>query len=498
MLRKFFKGFLLLALVFLAIWLVVIAYWRMTGTDPNGADLALYLVALPIAVIAVFFGAKALVKRVRNKGAEDDTASANSGDTQKPTEASRPEDALYLCLLDSALRLPVGSSGEDALAVLAEGKTRPGLDDVLVDDQGFPVFATRVEDVVDEGLEQALDLPGEHKDTPLHWAPAQMRALAMGRDVLDDLLTGQLPQILAELQAPADSTEENHSRDRAIPAPPPLQLRLLLPAHWSVAHRESASAWFREHVERQELHPQLTVIAKHAIQRAGAAGFGDLNDLAFAADNEDRDTLCVILACDSLIGETEIARLDGEGRLFSQSNPGGMVPGEGAAGLVAASPGLIAGMAHADYARVHRAAVGDRQTRTGEKSRRSEDQALLGKLGAKALANARRAPEDIGFVISDGGINSTQARERAQLISGQLDHLDPTAECPNIGTACGDLGIVGTLAAIGLSHSAVRTTGGPVLAVSLWHPLQRAAAVLQPPAEPESASDDPEPAATPA
>ena len=497
MLRKVLKGLLLLALVFLAIWLLVIGYWRVTGTDPTGAELALYLVGMPIAVIAVFFGGKALLKRVRNNDTDAEVASTDAnggGDT--PAEASRPEDELYLCLLDSALRLPVGSSGEDALAVLAEGKTRPGLDDALVDDQGFPVFATRVEDITDEGLEQALALPDQHNDTPLRWSPEQMRALAMGRGVLDDLLAGQLAQLFAELQAHADGEPPHDSPDREAANPPPLHMRPLLPAHWSVAHRELASTWFREHAEAQLLHPELTVAAKHAIQRAGAPGFGDLNDLALAAHNEDRNSLCVILACDSLIGDTEIARLDGEGRLFSQSNPGGMVPGEGAAGVVVVTHPMLADVASADYARVHRAAMGDRKTRAGDKSRRSEDQALLGRLGTKALANARCAAEDIGFVISDAGIDATQGRERAQLIGDKLDHLDPTAECPNIGTACGDLGFVGTLAALALSHSAVRNTGRPVLAISLSHPLQRAAAVLQPPAGPESDRDDSEPAAT--
>ena len=61
---------LVVAIVFAAVWACVIAWWRMDDTSPDGGRMLLWLVVVPVAVLAtIWAGARLRRRRAEASGA---------------------------------------------------------------------------------------------------------------------------------------------------------------------------------------------------------------------------------------------------------------------------------------------------------------------------------------------------------------------------------------------------------------------------------------------
>src|SRR5690606_2667298 len=142
---------LVVAAVFVAVWLCVILYWRSSGATPGGTQMLLLLGVLPVALLGGIW----LVRRARASRAEPAPA-----EEPKEVAAASGDEATYeatppLHCLAGALRLPCGDDASEVLAVLPT-PPRPGLHPKFRDRDGLPVFAAHVERLDTEGFADTL------------------------------------------------------------------------------------------------------------------------------------------------------------------------------------------------------------------------------------------------------------------------------------------------------------------------------------------------------
>lgn len=488
MLRKALKWFLLLALVFAVVWVLVIIYWQVTGANPGATSLVVYLLVLPAALIAGYFGLKTGIdvgkKRAARKAEAANGTDAPGADAT-PDENS-PERAFNLSLLDSAIRLPLGADAEEAAALLAEGSERPGLDEQLADGQGFPVFAARAPDLADEGLAEELALPETYDETPLTWTPEQIRALCLAGEVVDQISSGMLAQANAFL-AKQTGDAEPPAGQRAPTTT--LKFALSQPADWPQAIREAAQSWLQARIETAE-HSMISVVAETLTTTSGMGALQYIDQLSVDLNRQDIQGLCLLLACESSIGEASVAQLDADGKLFNQANPTGQIPAEGAAAVLLATPELAASVQPDPCAYVHRGAFGKREKSADEKGRITGD--LVNELTQQVVSCAAASAEEICCILADSGIQPGRAMEMGALTGGDFVHLDSTSQCLSIGAACGQLGCVATVAALALAQTQSLAQEKPVLILAMQDGLDRAALVMQPNGNAYKDTDKPE------
>jgi hypothetical protein len=207
-----------------------------------------------------------------------------------------------------------------------------------------------------------------------------------------------------------------------------------------------------------------------------------LNQLAGLAPPPQPACLAIVLACDSHLGELRVHTLASQGMLFSASQTNGQIPGEGAAGLLLASPGETAPLDEPAPILLHRAATGELPQGAGQRSQANTS--MLADLGRQALAAAGGdAAAGIALVSADTDQRTSSVLELMQCTGALLPQLNLGEQVLGLGAACGHCGAVTTLAALALARQAAADDGAPVLCLSNLDPLQRGALVIGPPAE---------------
>ena len=263
-----------------------------------------------------------------------------------------------------------------------------------------------------------------------------------------------------------------------------LQLHLLLPASWSAAQRQAGDAWLR-HLAREQGWPaeKMSVPAPAAAGAPQPAPFALLNQLGGLALPPQSASLAIVLACDSHLGELRVHALASLGMLFSASQANGQIPGEGAAGLLLASPGETAPLDEPAPILLHHAATGELPQGAGQRGQANTS--MLANLGRQALAAAGgdAAAASIALVCADTDQRTRSVLELMQCTGALLPQLDLGEQVLGLGAACGHCGAVTTLATLAVARQAAADDGTPVLCLSNLDPLQRGALVIRPPAE---------------
>ncbi|RJS91682.1 hypothetical protein [Salinisphaera sp. Q1T1-3] len=490
MIRGLLKWTGLLLLCVGIVWLGVIGYWFVTHADPSARDLVLYLVALPLAAFVLFVAVRAAGRALRSSDDDDDT------EADTTVAASTPSQEDRRCLLaGAALRLPAGDDGAAVLATLHDGTTRPGLDDNLVDDAGLPVFACRVAALDDEACSaETLDLPDPARDetAPLDWPLYQRRAIALLDQSLEELAEVTLVPLIEPIEAQSDSTAST-ARDADEAAQPTIhgvRVFIVPPADpaWSETTLQSLARRYRQQLQARvgDACPPITVEYLDPTQPvpAMAALDGWLGRLAHG----DRQEIAVVLALHSDIDPERIGTLDRAGRLFSQANPDGRIPSEGGVALLVAPETLQPCFDTAELIIAHRAILGARDREIGSGGR--ENGKRLVQLVGEAIATAGRPASDTGCFLSDSGIGAARGVEIGAVFNNDaFEHLDSGADHLGLGSCCGDLDGVATVATLALARQQSLDETHVVVVLSTRDALQRAAQVLGPPID-ETASDE--------
>ncbi|WP_222566024.1 hypothetical protein [Novilysobacter antarcticus] len=482
------RGLLGVVLVFGAVWLVAILYWRASGATPATPQIVGYLLVLPLLLIGGFLLVRALMRW--RKARRDHAAPQSPAGGATPQVATTQVEAdRIVYLLDSAALTRAGSGGEVLAGALLQPQ-RPSLHPSLRDQMGLPVFAAQVDDLDVESVRVAVSglLPESGPRSP-GFADDQLRALALLDQVAEDLLYAALPTADASIAA-APSTDTamhphamQHSRSSRALAPPPqapvLHIRLLLPAHWTEPVRRACLAWIADKASAIGFASGAFRVGVEPV--AGAADAWRVIDrLAQTdgpADAAPTDTH-LLLAAHSLVDELAVSRLDATRSLLVSGHPEGLIPGEGAAGLWLSMANPGEGRA-APPLRLHRVVHG--APGHGRAAGRE-----LAALLQRALEVAALPVEDVAAVFSDADHRPSRAIEIAGAMTACLPELDPVEQGRHLGLVCGETGAVAALAMLAAAAAQATADDGPVVLASVADGRVRFAAALSPMPTPES------------
>ncbi|MDN2674271.1 hypothetical protein OX459_23030 [Janthinobacterium sp. SUN026] len=468
--RPWLRRGLLTVSVFALSWTGAIAYWRDSTRMPTPGELAGAMLALPLALLLMLWLGKKLLARLLAGPA---LAAPGLAAPLQAEAATPPVAPLPLHIVAATLRMPGGATPSELLAAMRSRQARPALDGQLLDEDGYPLLCGRVDGIDEEEQQQVLAAwLREHPQAglasePFPFNPEDVRALALGAEVLAELVDEALQHALSA-----------GARASPASAPPMLRLHLLMPTSWSAAQRQAGDAWLR-HLAREQGWPAQTLPPPADAANRPPAPFALLNQLAGHAAPPQPPGLSIVLACDSHLGELRVHVLASQGQLFSASQANGQIPGEGAAGLLLAIPGATAPPDEPAPVLLHRAATGELPQ--GASQRGPADKSMLAELGRQALAAAGDdAAAGIALVSADTDQRANRVLELMQCAGAILPQLDLGEQVLGVGTACGQCGAVTTLAALAMARQAAADDGAHVLCLSNLDPLQRGALVIGP------------------
>jgi hypothetical protein len=436
------KHTLLSGAVFLMCWGGIIAYWRTQQSAPGTGEILLYLFALPAGLLlGCWAGSKALRSST--------SAPATAPDAQPQQAGSAPVQIPPLAILAAALRTPHGASVDELAAAIAANRARADLDRELIDDDGFPVMSARSPDAGDDQLrEEASDWLSRKGMATLHFSEEQWRALTLASAVTSDLVMRATGEFVA-----ADNTS------------PMLQLIPLLPADWQSDQRRAANLWL-QYTASQFGWPADRIALAAQVDAAGIAPSAVFARLAraAAADAAAVPMLALVVACASHIGQQTVDEWAAKGILFTASQPHGLVPGEGAAGVLLTSrtrAESIESMAYVlldDFADTRLDASADEVKRV--------DAASLGQLAETACRRAAVRMPTISMIIGDAGHRQNRVAELMGFVSAKLPQLDASDDVVRSGLATGTAGAVPFITGLALARYYVLDREASALFVS--------------------------------
>jgi hypothetical protein len=448
------KSALLAAAVFIVCWGGAIAYWRTAENAPAAGELALALLVAPLGVLMATWVIK---KAVLSKTAASTLPEASPATKAVPVAPTVPP----LAILATALRSPHGASTEELAAAIAAGKARADLDPELVDNKGFPLTAARRDDAVDEALQEEINEWLALKEMGgLRFSEVQWRALTLGTAVVRDLASEA-----AIALTPAEGT------------PPVLQLIPILPAEWTVEHRSATVMWFK-HQAAQYGWPAADMTAVDFPIHNGHAISSIFKQLARDAAVPGSRFAALVIACDSQIDQETVDRWDAAGTLFTTSRSQGLIPGEGAAGM------LLTDLQHAQKVEGTSYAVLEpffeaRREVSIDDSKRTDTKLLLN-LAERACKAATVEPTNVAMIVADTGDRANRMLELMGMASTMFPQLEDSTEVARIGEGSGICGAVPCITALALArHHAIERTA-PVLCVSNEDTHQRCTTLIRP------------------
>jgi hypothetical protein len=433
--------------VFVACWGGAIVWWRVSARVPGTREWMSLLFGLPLTVLLVgFIGRHWIAKRA---AAPADSIAATSARASRA--AGHPMWAQRLAILATAVRAPHGDSAEELAAAIADNKARPDLDREFVDDDGFPVMCARCPDAHDDALrEDVADWFIAHGIADPHFSDEQWRALTLASAVASELAGRAAIEWIV--------------RDDALPR---LQVLPLLPPEWTKGQRDAAAAWLRHTAAQAGWQGE---IGQAAADVDPAAGIAQLAGIIAAGD---KPCVTLVVACASHVGDETVARWALERTLFTATQPQGMMPGEGAAGLLlagASDGGAVALLAPLEQA----------QDDATVDVRRRDGARVLKELVERALARAGATTADVGMIVADTGHRSRYVLELMEYASATMRQLEGSADVVRVGATGGYSGIVSFVTALALaSHYAVGRQA-PVLCIANEMPGRRLAALVRP------------------
>ena len=431
------RGGVLTMLTFGAFWGGAIFTWRGTDRAPTTSDLITYLVALPLAVLVG-------VLLVRRLARAEPAPVAAAPAAPVPIAAARLP---ALALVDAAVRTRHGGSIDELAAALDAQRARPDLDPELVDDAGYPVMSVRMPSAGDAvwraDAEPWLAAQGQ---SDARFGDAHWRALELASAIVDELA--------AAAQDTVDGTL--------------LRIVPVAPADWNAAQRTAAGAWLAHVATRTGWNANNVAVSPAPPGEPAAAASALLSVLAAAAGTEP--VLTIVVAFDSRIDQVLVDRMGTDGTLFTATHPQGLVPGEGAAGLLLADPAHAAPTLQA--ASTTRAASADAAPRV--------DATDLRRLAQRVLAEAAVDASAVTALYADADHRSSRVLEAMALAHDDLRHLDAGIDVRATGPACGQSGAVPFLAALALAHRQVSEGAGAVLCVGNTDPIHRSVALVRP------------------
>ncbi len=463
--KSWIKGLALGVAVTCVVWIGVLWHWRSHPQDVGVRDLWLYLGLLPLVVWGLLLAGRWAFTRAWQK-------QAGAAPAVEPAAVAASESAPVAArwwLLGQWLQLPAAQDAAGLLDTVEAGSPRPAPDAELRDDEGLPVLAARTAtldtDAIAAELTQAAQL-----------GPAGLRALASLQPVVESAL-GTLQQWGDRLAA------------ETVPggASPVHRVRVLVhwPAHWSEAAQTQALQWLRAQLAHFGGGLPTAHWPVQAVPGNGVSLLMQADKLLETLTRQACDDLVLTLACHSDLDSAAIDRLLRERALFqSQQQPRGVMPGEGAVGLLwATQPWPLADEAMATLCSRPQAAHREQAVDAAGRTRARELTQAVDEL----LTRQQQTAEQICALVSDSDQHTARATELFAVSLGRLPQLDPAEDMRLLGPIVCHLGGVAPLLTLAVGADWVTQGHAPLLAVSVGDRHARLVACL----------DRPEPATSP-
>ena len=456
--RRLLKTALLIASVTGLVWGAAIWYWRDTNSQPDGKDLLVFLVLLPLGILLLLWlGRYAVGLLTAAPALSLSSAELPAAAAPAPAAPALPP----LVLVASALRVPHGNSARELAGALADNKGRAGLDPELVDDQGYPIMSARVEGADDPAVQvEMLAWLALQSFSTLHYNDEQWRALTLASAVATEL--GQRLAVHEDMQAPTAPT---------------LQLLILWQAGWQLHERAAAAQWMRHLVARQGWPLEKIVMEPELAGDPSSATPAALLTRLARQRGAGHPVLALALACGSHIGEASVVRWSANNALFSAAHGQGKVPGEGAAGLLLADPAQATLLDNPSHVMLH-SVEGQRQDSIAESKR--TDASVLRKLAELVLVDSATDADAVAMIVADTGNRTNRVMETMGLAGAVAPQLDTGDELLQIGAASGTCSAVPFLTVLALAAHQSAELDAPILCLSNEDPLRRSAALLWP------------------
>lgn len=472
---KFLRALLLVAMVLVVVWVCVVFWWQVAEVEPTGRQMLVWLGLLPLTLLAAWWLVRALLRRRRMQRQPD--APGVAAAPAVGVEPEHQQGASYrLDVFAHAVHLPVAGDSATALDALAEGAS-PGLHPGLRDHAGLPIFAAWVHVLDAEPWRSRFAAEATVSDE-------QARALALLEPVADALFAD-----LAALLPPPDVVEHKVvaglRRMEHAGLSSRVRIRLLLSQAWPPALRQAVGDWLLAKAGADG----LASVAMTDVEVTAVAGptqaWRTLSAIGRAADGAG--DWHVVLGCDSLLGERSVDALQAAGLLVGNRRPEGVIPGEGAAGLVLRHAAIALAANDADipaasmHTLAHSAAVPGGQSRAV--ARGSADLML------RALALCQAEPGQVCAVISDADHRPSRALESASATALAFPDLEPAEQHLALGAACGHLGHVAPLALLAVASAKVQREAASVVVLGVGATDARTAVTLSVPGPPSRDGD---------
>lgn len=442
---------------FVVCWAIVIWYWHATNHNPGTADLAMALFLLPLALLLGFWGShKVITARA---------AALPAAGLAKPVPTSPAAHAAaaapVLAVMATALRSPYGTSVDELAGAIADNEARADLDEELVDDNGFPVMTARVDEAVDEMLQDEMTEWLARQGMPaMDFTEEQWRALIMASGV-----AGELASLAATDCMPLEGQ------------PPMLQLKLMLPHDWTVEVRRAAIMWLR-HTVSQYGWPDIAIVTPEPEQLHLSTPSAILTQLLPAPSAEPKPLVAIVIACASLVGQESVDRLAANAALFNASKGSGQIPGEGACGLLLTDLRQAESIHGTDI--VMLGPLHERRRDSSADDARRLDSSLLLELTEQLCKASATELAQVAMIVADTGHRPNRVLELMGLSAPAIPQLDAADDIVRVGLGSGSCGAVPVLTTLALACHYARERNAPALCVSNEDPYLRSAALVRP------------------
>jgi len=473
---------LVVTVLLAAVWGAVMWQWQRSGRQVSDADLLLYLVVLPLAVLLAVVLLRGAWRRsaVVTAGAAAAAASA-AAPAADASAAVAPVTAPAWYTLSG---YGVVAAGLDDISQLLEQAAQPPalrLDPDLRDDDGLGVFTRRC---------TQADVVSDDNAAPLARA---MRAAMLAQASAESLLQrlAELHEVLPVEPAPEIEPASGHptlvmpQARAAAPARPSLRVLHALPDTWRDDERADftgrMTTWW------EQVSPTMPGWQWHRETIAVPSGERALQQAERRLQliqREGLDEHLVLVVADSWIDEAMVQQLLAQGLLLTAQQPQGWVPGEAGVALLL-SPARAAG-AQTGGVRLHRLSLQRRDKSVDEPGRVSGD--TLADTIDQLLRAAGHAAESVDQVISDTDLSRNRTTELFEALQRALPSPQVAEHCHCLGRLTGRLGIAAAPLALAAAAAHCQREQQAVVAVTNSHPHDRLAALLAPAPTPDPAS----------
>ena len=428
-LRKILKEIGLIILMVILVWLAGISRWLIINRVPTTLDILLYLIGLPLLLLFTYIAVNKTARFVKERLISKSEPPLSSSPSE-PEEDPTLSWTLPFVALDFIL--PQGESADELIAACKENK-RPTPHESLQDNQHSPAFIAAIKPIDIQNIEESL--PSEAKS----WPDSYKRNLLITEKLVIRLLDKHLDKL--RLQPVTDAT--------AIQTPL-LQIDWLLPHHWDTSHCAAAEVWLAQQLSSHSWgFPEIQLRSRAISVKSNT--LLEVDELNLAYHKETLLLPRLLLVSDSSVDEETISAWDSKHMLYRPNTPEGLVPGEGAAGLLVV-PKFYK--------------VPTQSTVLGGlfSGKRSKDVSLPQRLQADILVNlANKAiastEEQDWKLISDTDLRPSRTGEALNFASTFLPEQDPLDSLYSLGTANGAANTVLPLAALAVAQHECENEG---------------------------------------